>query len=282
MIEPVVSGDMLMECIETEHPEPHQATIWWLGQSGYAIKTSNVLFYVDLYLSEHLTTKYANTDKPHIRMTRAPFRGENLHTGRYVFASHRHSDHLDPGTMPALFAANPEIKLILPLALVDYAVEMGLARERLIPMRGNDTIDMDGVVVHAIPSAHPHFDYDESRGHAFLGFVFEFDGVRIYHSGDTVVYQGLAERLKAIQPDLAFLPINGAQSAGTPPNMSAEDAVSLASAIGGRTLIIPHHYDMFTFNTVDVRDFINLASRAGIPYRVLQCGERYLFDARCR
>ncbi|MDZ4765618.1 MAG: MBL fold metallo-hydrolase [Chloroflexota bacterium] len=279
MIDPVQSDETLWNDIQTTQPTHGQAAIWWLGQSGYAIKTANAWFYVDPYLSEHLTAKYANTDKPHIRMTRAPLRGDVVRAGQYVFASHKHSDHLDPGTMPALFATNPAIKLVLPLALVDHAVDMGLARERLIPMRGDDTLELNGITVHALPSAHPTFDHDETRGHAFLGFIFEADGVRLYHSGDTVAYPGLAERLITLQPDLMFLPINGAQSPTTPPNMSADQAVALAQEISG-ALVVPHHYDMFTFNTVNVGDFVSAADRVRIPYRVLQCGERYLFEAK--
>jgi L-ascorbate metabolism protein UlaG (beta-lactamase superfamily) len=281
MIEPLQSGETLLHDIETTQPERGGAAIWWLGQSGYAIKTADVLFYIDLYLSEHLTAKYAATNKPHIRMTRAPVRGGDLRAGSYVFASHKHSDHLDPGTMPALFAAHPAIQLVLPLALVDHAVSIGLARERLLPMRGDDTLTLDGVTVTAIPSAHPDFDHDPARGHAFLGFLIESGGVRLYHSGDTIIYDGLAGRLRAFQPDLMFLPINGAQAAGTPPNMSAEEAAALAREVGfGVT--IPHHYDMFTFNTADVTTFTAAADRNGIAYRVLQCSECFILDTQKR
>ncbi len=279
MIEPVQSGPALLDDIQSTTLQPSQVAIWWLGQSGYAIKTASTLFYVDLYLSEHLTAKYAATEKPHIRMTRAPLRGADLRDVRWVFSSHKHSDHLDPGTLPALFANNPDAQLVLPLALVDHAQVLGL--DRLLPTYGDESLDCDGLKVHVVPSSHPDLDYTKETGYPFIGFVFEVDGVKLYHSGDTIVYAGLAERLAAHQVDIAFLPINGTDERRhqlhVPPNMNSAEALELAAQIGN-PLIIPHHYDMFTFNTVDVREFTALADAAGQPYRVLQCGERFIWS----
>ncbi|MBN8618740.1 MAG: MBL fold metallo-hydrolase, partial [Anaerolineae bacterium] len=61
-----------------------------------------------------------------------------------------------------------------------------------------------------------------------------------------------------------------------PPNMNAAEAVSLAQAVGSG-LVIPHHYDMFTFNTADVNDFAALARNTGLTFTILQPGERWTF-----
>lgn len=278
MIQPVQSGATLLRDIQTTQLKPGQIALWWLGQSGYAIKSTSALIYIDLYLSEHLTTKYADTAKPHVRMTESPIRGAEITNAHYVFASHKHSDHFDPGTLPDLFAASPDAKLILPAALVDHAVSLGLPRARLIPTRGDETLKLDGFTVHGLPSSHPNLDYDETMGYPFLGFVFEMDGVRLYHSGDTIVYDGLAERLQHFDLDIAFLPINGrAGGEGTPPNMNAQEAVALAQTIDA-PLVIPHHYDMFTFNTVNVNVFTTHADFAHQAYRILYCAERFVWQ----
>lgn len=277
MIQPVQRSTALLNDIAATHPDTGEVAIWWLGQSGYAIKTASATIYIDPYLSEHLTNKYANTAKQHIRMTEAPLRPHEITDAHWVFASHKHSDHLDPGTLPPLFEASPEARLVLPAAHVDHAVSLDLARERLLPTRGDETLNVGPVRVHSLPSAHPDLDYDEATGYPFLGFGLEMDGVRLYHSGDTIVYDGLADRLREFRPDVAFLPINGrAGGEGTPPNMNAAEAAALAKAIGV-PLVIPHHYDMFTFNTANVSDFTACAQEQGQPHRVLQCGERFLW-----
>ena len=278
LIQPEQTGATLLQDITTFQPEPGEVAIWWLGQSGYAIKTASILFYVDLYLSEHLTTKYTSTEKPHIRMTAAPIRGGEISGAAWLFASHKHSDHLDPGTAPAFMAASPDAGLVVPAALVDYTVSLGIPRERILPTRGEETFAVGPMTVHSIPSAHPEFEYTEAGGYPFLGYMFEVDGLTLYHSGDTLAYDGLAERLKPYAPDIAFLPINGTDerrnALHVPPNMSMDDAVRLAREIGAG-LVVPHHYDMFTFNTADVGDFEQIARAAGQPYAVLQAGQRF-------
>ncbi len=274
LIQPVLSGTALTADIAAARPTTDEVMIWWLGQSGYAIRTASALWYVDLYLSEHLTKKYANTDKQHIRITASPVRGVELTDVALVFASHKHSDHLDPGTLPDLFASSPDAKLVLPKAIVDHAAGLGLDRSRFVPTRGEETLQLGALTVHSLPSAHPTFEYTDESGYAFLGFIFEVDGFTLYHSGDTLVYDGLAERLSAYDIDIAFLPINGAVSPTTPPNMNIDEAVALAQDIRPK-LVIPHHYDMFTFNTADVREFERAATSAGVPFAVLQAGARF-------
>jgi L-ascorbate metabolism protein UlaG (beta-lactamase superfamily) len=160
-------------------------------------------------------------------------------------------------------------------------VSLGLERERLIPTRGGEILQVGHMTIHSLPSAHPTFEYTEAGGFPFLGFVIEVDGLRLYHSGDTLVYDGLAERLCAFAPDILFLPINGTDARRdalkVPPNMNAAEAVALAKAVGSG-MVIPHHYDMFTFNTADVNDFAALARAEGLSFSVLRPGERWTFS----
>src|SRR5271157_1637626 len=89
--------ELIEEILETQ-PSPGSLAIWWLGQSGFLIKTDGGILVIDPYLSEHLTGKYEGTSRPHVRMTRAPLRGADLETVDLVLASYKHSDHLDPET----------------------------------------------------------------------------------------------------------------------------------------------------------------------------------------
>ncbi len=43
-----------------------------------------------------------------------------------VLASHKHSDHLDPGTLPDLLEASPNAVVVLPRAIVSRRMRMGL------------------------------------------------------------------------------------------------------------------------------------------------------------
>jgi L-ascorbate metabolism protein UlaG (beta-lactamase superfamily) len=277
MKEPVRSGDALLRELDSTSVGPGALAIWWLGQSGFLLKSRFGVLVVDPYLSEHLTAKYARTDRPHVRMTRAPLRGGDLRRVDLVLASHKHSDHLDPGTVPELLAASPEAVLALPEALREHAVALGIANERVLGLDAGGTLTCAGFSVRAVPSAHEGLDTDARGRHLYLGFVIETDGLRLYHSGDSVAYDGLVDHLGPGPFDVLFLPINGRDPArGVPGNMSAAEAVDLAARARPRFLA-PHHYDMFTFNTVPVGEFEAEARRLpeGVSPRVLQCGERW-------
>jgi L-ascorbate 6-phosphate lactonase len=277
MIEPVCYGRELIDEIALTVPQAGSLVVWWLGQSGFLIKSPHGLLAVDLYLSDHLTNKYEATSRPHIRMTRAPIRGHDLEGVDLILASHKHSDHLDPGTLPDLLAASPGAIVVVPESILDHAEQLGLPRSRLLGLDAGDTLERAGFRVHAVPSAHEGLDTDQNGRHLYLGFVIEAEGRRLYHSGDTVAYPGLCERLGTDPFDLLFLPINGRDPArGVPGNMSASEAVDLAAQIRPRS-VAPHHYDMFTFNTVPVEVFAAEARRlpAGVEAHILSCGERW-------
>ena len=179
--------------------------------------------------------------------------------------------------MPALLTASPGAVVMLPESIREYACEMGLPRDRLVGLDSGQEAERAGFQVRAIPSAHEGLDTDEKGRHLFLGYIIESEGMRLYHSGDSLAYAGLAEQLGPDRFDVLFLPINGRDPArGVPGNMTADEAVDLAAQVGPR-FVVPHHYDMFTFNTVPVDVFANEARRlpAGVVPRILHCGERW-------
>jgi L-ascorbate 6-phosphate lactonase len=277
MIKPTKSGEELLREIELDAPRPGSISVWWLGQSGFLIKSPSGVLIIDPYLSEHLTHKYAATNHPHIRMTAAPFRGLDVAFANLVLASHKHSDHLDPGTIPDLLAASPTAQLVVPGSILGHAESLGIPSRRLTGIDAGTSIEAAGFRVRAIPSAHVGLDTDEAGHHLYLGFVVEVEGLRLYHSGDSLAYDGLVDHLGPDPFDVMFLPINGRDpSRGVAGNMSAAEAVDLASQVRPR-FVVPHHYDMFTFNTVPVETFEAEATRLPtvVTAKVLRCGERW-------
>jgi L-ascorbate metabolism protein UlaG (beta-lactamase superfamily) len=277
VIEPRNAGKSLIEEIAGSRPVDGSVCVWWLGQSGFLLKSARATILIDPYLSEHLTRKYEGTSRPHVRMTRAPLRGAELSGIDLLLASHKHSDHLDPGTAPDVLASSPDAVLGLPAPLLEHAESLGIARDRLVGLEADKPFQIPGATVRPIPSAHEVLDTDDSGRHLYLGFVIELGGLRFYHSGDSLAYDGLAERLGGMLTDVMFLPINGRDpSRGVPGNMTAREAVGLASVVRPR-YVVPHHYDMFTFNTVPVEVFVQEARAlpADVRPKVLACGERW-------
>ena len=252
--------------------------LWWLGQSGYLLQWQNRHLLIDPYLSDSLTKKYASTDKPHIRMSERVIDPIRLNFIDVVTSSHNHTDHLDGETLIPLLQVNPNLKMIIPEANRDFVTNR-IQTERTFPIGLNDNqqVEVAGFTFHGIPAAHNELERDEQGNCKFLGYVIQFGSWTIYHSGDTLWHQDIIEALQAFDFDLMILPINGNKPerrvAG---NLNAKEAVKLAKTFGAK-MLIPCHYDMFTFNTADPKEFELEAQKAGQSYRILLGGERCSF-----
>ncbi len=275
MIKPLLQDETFLASVRSASPD--RLHLWWLGQSGYLIKWQDSHLLIDPYLSDSLSLKYAGTEKPHVRMTERVISPDQLDFIDVVTSSHKHTDHLDAGTLIPLLKLNPALTVIVPRANLNFAAErLMVPVERLTPIRtDSEPVCVGPFTFHAIPSAHDELETDENGDHKFIGYIISVGGITIYHSGDARPYQGLVERLNGWQIDLALLPINGNdQSRGVAGNFSAAEAVQLGKAIHAG-LVIPCHYDMFEFNTVSPESFARLAQESQVPYQILQCGERF-------
>jgi len=232
---------------------------------------------VDPYLSDSLTTKYAGTDKPHVRMTARIIEPERLDFIDYVTSSHNHTDHLDAETLVPVLRVNPVATLLIPEANRSFVAErLGSdVAERLVGLNDEPVkaVALEGFVVTAVPAAHNTIERDGAGNSRFLGYVIRVGTWTVYHAGDTVMFPGMADHLKPFKVDVALLPINGDRPerkvAG---NLDGGEAAGLAKAIGAR-LVIPMHYDMFEFNTSTPDAFVAACRALGQPHRVLRCGE---------
>lgn len=280
LIEPLFADEALRADIDDSEPVDG-VLIWWLGQSGFLLKGKSERVLLDPYLSDSLTRKYANTDKPHVRMTRLAISPRELHDVSIVTSSHNHTDHLDAETLTAIFATNRDVKFLIPAANRSFVADR-LHCHRNWPLGINDgqSLTLDGITFHAVPAAHNEVERDEQGQCRYLGYVVEMDGVRIYHSGDTLLYPGMADLLRPFKIDVALLPINGNRPerrvAG---NLFGDEAARLAHECGAR-LVVPCHYEMFEFNTEPVDLFVETCRELGQPYQVLRCGEKLAVLAR--
>ena len=255
-----------------------QAHIWWLGQSGFLLQWKGKRILLDPYLSDSLTAKYADTAKPHTRMSEQVIRPDLLKQINVVSSSHNHTDHLDAETLIPVIANNPGIQFIIPEANRSFVAErVHCAPDFPIGLNDGKSVQLGEFSFHGIPAKHNEIDRDEQGQCRYMGYVIRFGNCSIYHSGDTLWFDELPELLRPFSIDLALLPINGNKPerkvAG---NLDHIEAVKLAKILGVKT-VIPCHYDMFSFNTANVQDFVEEAEKAGQGYRVLRGGERYSF-----
>src|SRR5581483_1077424 len=117
------------------------ARLWWLGQSGFLVHARGKSVLFDPYLSDSLTRKYAQTDKPHERITELVIAPNRLTGIDLITCSHNHTDHLDGETLLPLLEANPRAMLVVPRANVSSVLErLGSVETRLVPVDAGETV----------------------------------------------------------------------------------------------------------------------------------------------
>ncbi len=258
-----------------------QVKLWWIGQAGFVVKTADAVLVIDPYLSDSLAKKYAEAEFKHLRMMPPPIEAKDLKDIDLVLASHRHSDHMDPETLPVLAENSPRCRFIVPRSAAAYAAHLGVPSKSTVGLNAGETfVYKEEVAVEAIPSAHEEIKTNDKGEHLYLGYLLKLDGINLYHSGDCVPYPGLCESLTKRGIQLALLPLNGRDSYRTERNIignfTISEAINLCVTAGIPNLI-GHHYGLFDFNTISEEEaeraftgaqgkLTCILARAGITY----------------
>ena len=279
MIRPERSGDDFLAdvCAAQDRPEPFH--LWWLGQSGFLLQWRGARLLFDPYLSDSLTRKYAGTATPHVRITERVIAPERLDCIDAATSTHNHTDHLDAETLLPLMRANEGLRLVVPEANRAFAANrLQCDSAWLVGVTAGAERVVEPFRFTAVPAAHETLKTDEAGRFAHLGYVVRFGPWTVYHSGDTVRYEGMADLLRPFRIDACMLPVNGRDPArGVPGNLTGEEAARLARDIGSR-VAIPCHYEMFAFNTASPEPFFKEAERLGLRAVRLAAGGRWSCD----
>jgi len=274
VIRPIRSHDALLADIRASDRHDGNFRLWWLGQSGFLLQWQGVHVLLDPYLSDSLTKKYSQTDKPHVRMTELVIDPARLSFVDVVTSSHNHTDHLDAETLVRILTGDPRPKLVIAESNRAFAADR-LSIDPAIPIGVDDgtTVEISGIRFSGVASAHETVERDDQGRARFLGYLLQFGEWVVYHSGDTIRYSGMAEKLRTFGVHVALLPINGrAPERRVAGNLSGPEAAQLAKDISAK-LVIPCHFEMFEFNTAPPEEFVNECRRLGQPCQVLRCGE---------
>ncbi|MBV9175355.1 MAG: MBL fold metallo-hydrolase [Chloroflexi bacterium] len=263
------------------------AELWWLGQSGFRVRDpdSGATIFLDPFL----------TPSDH-RSWQAPAGPADLAQADIVLASHEHTDHLDLPTLKAAAAeSGSRFTLVVPEPLVDRVVsETGLPNTRVLGTQPGATIDRPGVRIDPVPARHgvnvsDSYNFGEQLSNGlvrYLGYVVEIGGVRLYHAGDCIPYDGQIDRLGELQPRIALLPINGRDfyretERNLVGNMDPREAARIANDIGA-SVLIPIHWELFDHNRGFPRDLVAFVAERYPELSVLIFGRgaRHTFVAQ--
>jgi L-ascorbate metabolism protein UlaG (beta-lactamase superfamily) len=265
-----------------------QLELYWLGQSGFLLRTRKVTWIIDPYLSNHLADKYRDHVFSHERMKPAPIAIEDLSALDYVFCTHIHGDHLDRPTLEAIAKNQSKTCFVLPGGIESEVSSLQIDHHRFIWAEADKSFWLeDEIEVVPLKAAHEDFEYDTRGRHRFLGYVFRCGEMTLYHSGDCIPYQGLAEKLRELRPDVALLPINGRSKELTEKKIIGNFSLAEAIELCLRAKIpamMAQHFGMFAFNTIrpELIDQAALGASKELQILKAEVGTRYTLNSLIR
>jgi L-ascorbate metabolism protein UlaG (beta-lactamase superfamily) len=254
-----------------------QAALWWLGQSGFALRARGTTLLLDPFLAR-------NPERLHP----PAFAPEQASGVAAILCSHEHIDHFDAESLPGLAAASPDALIVVPTPLVPRVTAMGIDPDRVVGAQPDEPFELGGLTIHPLPARHGvdvadaySYGRELSDGlYRFLGYLVEADRLRLYHAGDSLTDEELEDRLARLAPQTVLLPINGRdhyrEAQNLVGNMDHREAVRLAAGVGA-ALLVPMHFDMFAANPGDPAHAVEFASRSEPDLAVLLPGRRRAF-----
>lgn len=229
-------SDLAKRIAETQ-VTPGQVAVFWLGQAGFAFKTAaGRIIYIDPYLSDAAERLFGFR-----RLMPSPLRPEEV-VADAVISTHEHADHLDPDALPVIARGTAALFVGSPGCRTGYE-KLGIPSRRVVCLPAGGTMQLGGVRLIAVAA-----DHGEQAPDA-IGVVLDFDGLAVYHTGDTALGPQLANAVADLQVRLLLPVINGAYG-----NMTARDAASLTAAVRPGTAI-PIHFGMFAEHGGDPEAF---------------------------
>jgi L-ascorbate metabolism protein UlaG (beta-lactamase superfamily) len=185
--------------------------IKWLGHASFYLtdqKTKRI-YYVDPFDVESLTPEKADL----------------------IFITHAHQDHFSLLDLKKITKADTII-----IAPPDILREIGRRDTLKQAVEPNRNYEVKGFSFQTIPAYNTtpeklHFHPKENN---WVGYIFELNGKKIYHAGDTDFIPEM-KQLKALHLDVALLPIGGKFT------MAVEEAADAANAIAAK-ITVPMHY----------------------------------------
>ena len=159
-----------------------------------------------------------------------------------IFVTHGHGDHLGSAIE---ISKSTGAKITAIFELANYCATKG-ANVNGINLGGWMNYSWGRVV--AVPAFHSSSTPEGVYSGCPCGYIFEIDGQRIYHAGDTCLNSEMKIIGEIYKPEISMLPIGGHYT------MDISQAVIASQWLNTKT-VIPMHYNTFDAIKVDINEF---------------------------
>lgn len=216
--------------------------IRYIGHSAFQFKAGDTAILVDPYVSVNPDYKWQD---------------ENVTD---IFVTHGHSDHLGSAIE---ISKEKKAPITAMFEVANYCSKHG-ATVNGVNMGGWLEYPWGRAVF--VPAFHSSALPDGSYGGMPTGIVFEIEGVRIYHAGDTSLSAEMKTIKELYNPTIALLPIGGHYT------MDVDHAAIAVQWLGVKT-VIPMHYGTFPEIKADLERFMKLIEQNNTSCMILNPDE---------
>jgi L-ascorbate metabolism protein UlaG (beta-lactamase superfamily) len=200
-------------------------TIQWLGQAAVKIEYQGHVIYID------------------------PYQLKSEGKADLVLITHDHQDHLSLQDIAKI--AGPETRFVVAGACVEKLQKAGY--KNVLSISPGSTVNVFGAGITAVP-AYNLSKQMHPKSKNYVGYVFDFGGIKLYHTGDT---ERIPE-MKEIRCDIIMLPLGQTYTMN-----SVEEAAGAVLDTKAR-IAIPIHYGMYEGTEEDAGKFGELMKAKNI------------------
>ncbi|MEK8132272.1 metal-dependent hydrolase [Paenibacillus filicis] len=188
----------------------------------------------------------------------------------YVLLTHAHQDHI-LDAYPVAKANDATI-----VATFELAAYMEFQGAKTQPMNIGGKVNLGFAEVQMTQAFHSSGIVLSEQGQIIYGgmpagFLIRWNGLTLYHSGDTGLFSDLKMFGELFDIDVAFLPI------GDLFTMGPDDAVLAAEWLRAKS-VVPLHFDTFPPIRQDVDAFAAKLESKGIKGIALKPGDRHIIE----
>jgi len=253
--------------------------ITYLGQEGFLFQHDGISVAIDPYLSYSGDLAPGSPENFWRRNYPPPVLPSEMVNVDLVLCTHDHLDHTDPETLLGIADASPRCDFAGPRSSVATMIRAGLSPDRVRTLNAGEPFSFGGATIHPIAAAHEEYERDAGGYHRYLGYVLVWNGITIYHAGDTIPTDQLRTDVGRFEIDLGFLPINGRDAArrelGIVGNMTCEEAAEFATS-QGFGMAVPMHYDLYSNNGGSLSEFVAFLEQKGQAFKAFAPGEQII------
>lgn len=194
--------------------------IEWLGQASVRIRYNETTIYID------------------------PFHLKENDIADITFLTHSHYDHLSIEDIQKI--ADDKTIIYAPFDCVPRLLDAGF--KNVLDVVPGSKEKIEGLEFEAVPAYNIKKTTFHPKGNRWVGYIIEWDGVRIYHMGDT---ERIPE-MKEINCDIVLVPLGQTYTMN-----SVEEAADAVLDVKAK-IAIPIHYGLYEGTKEDALKFKDL------------------------